>query len=168
VVSLRHSRGSWLVAALWLASARTAAGQSPPLASSRPYAPFISLQLDGGVARNFERGRWGLLGGGGAGVGLYNGDHVWDFTADVRGVRADQRAIAISGARTTVENGLGLHAGVIWDLDRRAPGMRVGLSLSLLNLEGAIIHDGGPTTHLSLFVRVPVGFLAYLARGGRR
>jgi hypothetical protein len=134
----------------------------------RGYAPFVALQLDGGGARDLERHRSGWLGAAAAGVGLYDGSHVWELTAGARGIRGDQRALTVSASRATVETGLGARAGALWDLDRRAAGFGGGVSFSVLNLEGDLVLDGNPTASLSLFVQVPVGLLAYLVLGGRR
>jgi hypothetical protein len=166
-LSYRRLAAVSLLAALAL-EARMAAGQRAIITPPRSYRPFVSLHLDGGGARNFERGRWGLLGAAAAGVGLYDGDRIWDFTAGVRGVRGDQRAVTLEAARATVESGFGYRATVIWDLDRRAAGVGAGLGLSLLKLEGDIVFDGKPTVYALLFVSVPVGFLAHIAFGGRR
>jgi hypothetical protein len=157
-----------LLAGASFSGARLAAGQVAVVSQERSYAPFASLHLDGGMARNFDRHRWGLLGGVAAGMGLYDGAHIWNFTAGVRGMRGDQRAVTISGARATVESGWGLSTAAIWDLDRKVPGIGAGVSLSLLTLEGDLVFDGTPTKYVSLFVSLPVGFLAYLVLGGRR
>jgi hypothetical protein len=136
--------------------------------AGRPYAKFVTLDLDGGVARSTEHSRWLLLGAASAGLGLYNGLRIWTFGAGIRGMRNDERAAIVTISRTGVESGLGLRWGGLWDLDRAAPGLSAGVSLSVLNLQGDILFDGARTCHLSLFVRIPVGFLAYLGLGGRR
>lgn len=136
--------------------------------ANRPYAPFVAVDLDGGVARSFETSRWLPLGAATAGLGLYDGGRVWTVAAGVRGLRGHQRAAIVTVSRTSAGSGIGLHAGALWDLGRAAPGASAGLSMSVFNLQGDLVFDGPRTSYLSLFVRVPVGFLAHLALGGRR
>jgi hypothetical protein len=131
-------------------------------------ARFVAVDLDGGVARSSETSRWLLLGAATAGLGLYDGVRILSFGAGIRGMRGDQRAVIATASRTSVGTGIGLHAGALWDLGRAAPGASAGLSLSVFNLQGDLLFDGPRTLYLSLFVRVPAGFLAYLALGGRR
>jgi hypothetical protein len=163
-----------IAAAVSLWATPRAAAQAPAFGlgmapdAGRPLAPFLSLDLDGGLARSSEHSRWLLLGAATAGLGLYNGLRVWTFNAGVRGMRNEGRAAVVAVSRTSVESGFGLHGGGLWDFGRAAPGVSAGLSLSLLNLQGDLLFDGARTCYLSLFVRVPVGFLAHLAFGGRR
>ena len=160
-----------LIVALTSTSAPTRATAqilAPGPDANRAYVPFVALDLDGGVARNFETSRWLLLGAATAGLGLYDGGRIWAMAAGVRGLRGDERAAIVTVSRTSVSSGIGLHAGGLWDLGRSAPGASAGLSLSVFNLQGDLVFDGARTSYLSLFVRVPVGFLTHLALGGRR
>jgi hypothetical protein len=136
--------------------------------STRPNAPFVALDLSGGVARNFEAPRWSLLGAATAGVGLYNGKRVLSFAAGVRGLRNDQRALVVTASHITLGSGVGMHGGALWDFSRDAPGASAGLSLALFNLQADLLFDDARTFYLSAFLRVPLGFLGYLALGGRR
>jgi len=131
-------------------------------------ARFVALDLDGGVARSSEVSRWLLLGAATAGLGLYDGVRILTFAAGIRGMRGDERAAIATVSRTSVGTGIGLHAGALWDLGRAAPGASAGFGLSVFNLQGDLLFDGARTCYLSLFVRIPAGFLAYLALGGRR
>ena len=145
-----------------------ATAQTLELAPKRAYTPFASVDLDGGAARSLETSRWLLLGAATAGLGLYDGSRIWSLSAGLRGVRGDERAALVTVSRSSVETGIGLHAGALWDLGRDAAGAAVGLSWSLLNLEGDLLFDGPRTRYVLLFIRVPVGFLTYIALGGRR
>ena len=145
-----------------------ATAQTVEMAPKRAYTPFASLDLDGGAARNLETSRWLLLGAATAGLGLYDGSRIWSLGAGIRGLRGDERAALVTVSRSSVETGIGLHAGALWDLGRSAPGAAAGLSFSLFNLEGDLLFDGPRTRYVLLFIRIPVGFLTYVALGGRR
>jgi hypothetical protein len=139
-----------------------------PVIPKRPYARFVSVNVDGGVARGWEPSRWSLMGAASAGLGLYDALHLWSFDAGIRGLRGDQRAVTAAVSRTSVESGLGVHAGPLWDLGRAVPGAAAGFNVSVVSLEGDVVFDSVRTRHLLLFVRIPAGFLAYLAFGGQR
>lgn len=150
------------------ASPAPAVAQTMELAPKRAYTSFASLDLDAGAARSLETSRWLLLGAATAGLGLYDGSRIWSVAAGLRGLRGEERAAIVTVSRSSVETGIGLHAGALWDLGRDAPGASAGLSFSLLDLEGDLLFDGSRTRYLLLFIRIPVGFLTYIALGGRR
>jgi hypothetical protein len=125
------------------------------------------LDLDAGAAWEAEGGRWRLLGAATAGIGFYNGSRIWGLGAGLRGVRGDERAVIATASRMSVESGIGLHASALWDVGRAAAGAAAGVSFSVLNLEGDLLLDDPRTKFVSLFVRIPAGFLTYLAFGGR-
>lgn len=132
-------------------------------AATRGDVAFPAFQIDGGIARDLERHRWVGLVGAAAGVGLYDGNRLWELTA---GAQVGRRMVTISLDRTTVQTGLGLHGTTLWDLDRRAPGVGVGVSFSLVEVQGSIVLEDRLAGYISIFLSVPVGFLVHLARGG--
>jgi hypothetical protein len=157
----------WLAALVVVAAiAHTSPARTEtfPLEASRPYAPFVALNLDAGLARNFTRDRFRWLGAAAAGVGLFNGSHVWDFTAGLRDTLRDRRELTVSVARQGVENGFGFHAEGLCGLAPVAAGVGAGLSFSILNAEAAMLFDHPRTKYLSLFLRVPVGMIVHAAR----
>jgi hypothetical protein len=133
-------------------------------AAARSDVAFPAFQIEGGIARDIERHRWVGLVGAAAGVGLYDGNRLWELTA---GAQVGRRVVTISLDRTSVQTGLGLHGTTLWDLDRRAPGLGVGVSFSLLEVQGSLVLDDPLAGYVSVFLRVPVGFLIHLGRGGR-
>lgn len=144
--------------------ANSARAESLPLEASRPYSPFVALNLDGGLARNFASERFRWLGAASAGLGYFNGSHVWDFTVGLRDGLHDRRELMFSVARQGVENGLGFHAEGLCGFAPVAAGVGAGLSFSILNAEAAMLFDDARTKYLSLFLRVPVGLIIHSAR----
>jgi hypothetical protein len=164
---------SWLALSSATVDARPAAAEGVPPPSPAATAPevargdvlFPAFRIEGGIARDLEGHRWQGLAGAAAGLGVYDGDRIWELTA---GAQAGRPAVTISVDRTTVQTGLGVHGTALWDLDRRAPGLGAGVSFSLLEVQGGVVLDDGVAGFVSLFVNLPVGFLIHLARGGRR
>jgi hypothetical protein len=144
-------------------SFRPAFAQSLPLEASRSYAWFIPLNLDGGLALNLDGARSRFLGAASAGVGIFNGSHVWECTAGLRDIFQDHREMAVALARSGVENGLGFHAEGLWGIAAAAAGAGAGLSFSIVNVEGSVLFDPHRTKYLSLFLRVPVGLMIHAA-----
>jgi len=147
-----------------IASSRPARAETFPLEGSRPYAHFVALNLDGGLARSFASNRFRWLGAAAAGLGLFNGSHVWDFTVGLRDMLHDRRELTVSVARQGVENGLGFHAEGLCGFVPVASGVGAGVSFSILNVEAAMLFDRARTKYLSLFLRVPVGLIIHTAR----
>src|SRR5580765_3604981 len=109
------------VAAL-AALARPAAAQTvggPPIGAlllpTHEYRPYPSLDIDGGGAYNFEAKKFRLVGTASAGVGFFDGEHILDFTAGVRGMLHDEVALVVEASRISVDNGLGMHGKFLWD-----------------------------------------------------
>lgn len=144
-----------------LGTARRVLAQTFPLETG-PYAPFVAVNLDGGLAlqSHGDGRRW--LGAAAAGLGLYNGNHVWEATVGLRAVIHDRRELSVALARMGIENGLGFHAEGIWSFSDTAAGAGAGLSFSVLNAEGMVLFDSNRTKCLLLFLRLPVGLMIHV------
>jgi hypothetical protein len=141
-----------------------ALAQSDPIEASRPYAPFTALNLDGGLAMQSAGTRLRWLGAAAAGLGFFNGSHVWEATAGLRDVFAGRRELTFALARLGIQNGIGFHAEGLWSFTSSAPGAGAGLSFSLLNVEGAVLFDSDRTRCLLFFLRLPVGLFIEAGR----
>jgi len=126
---------------------------------SRPYAPFVAGNLDGGLALESRDTQFRWLGAASAGLGLFNGNHVWEFTVGLRDILGERHELTLALARLGVENGLGFHAEGLWSFSDAAVGAGAGLSFSILNAEGVVLFDPSRTTCLLIFLRVPVGLI---------
>src|SRR5664279_1796708 len=88
--------------------ARAAYAQTFPLETG-PYAPFVAVNLDGGLAMQSHGDGLRWLGAAAAGLGLFNGNHVWEATLGLRDLVHDRHELTVALARLGIENGLGLH-----------------------------------------------------------
>ena len=143
---------------------RPVLAQPDPIEASRPYAPFVDLNLDGGLAMQSPGTRLHWLGAAAAGLGFFNGSHVWEVTAGLRDVIAGRRELTVALARLGIQNGLGFHAEGLWSFTNSAAGAGAGLSFSLLNAEGVLLFDSARTRSLLLFLRLPVGLIIEAGR----
>jgi hypothetical protein len=122
------------------------------------------MHVDAGAARSFARDRFGWLLAGAAGLGLYDGSHVWDFTLGLRKIERDPYQVTFSTSRTWVESGLGLHAQALWLPSPGTVGAGAGASFSLLEAQVAMLLDDSRTKYAALFVHVPVGLIVHHLR----
>lgn len=147
-----------------LGSTHAARAQSSLPIEGRPYAPYIALNLDAGLDLGSRDNRRHWLGAAAAGLGLFNGSHVWELTAGLRNIVNHRNDLTVALARMGVDNGLGIHAEGIWSLTDSAAGVGAGLSFSILNLEGVALADKQRTRQVSLFLRVPIGLIIHAGR----
>lgn len=153
---------SVLAVALWVSiHARVASAEAFPLATGPSYRPFFAVNLDGGVARNVDPGRFGWLAAGAAGLGFYDGNHVWDFTLGLRKIARDPYQVVLAASRIWVESGLGLHARTLWLPARGDWGAGAGVSFSIVGAEVATLFDGQRTKYAALYLHVPVGLILH-------
>lgn len=163
------ARGRWrLHAVAWvfalMGSPHPAFAQPLAMATTRPYSSFVELNVDAGLALEFHDSRRHWLGAAATGLGLFNGNHVWEFTVGLRDTFKESHELTFALARLGVESGLGLHAEGLWSFSDGAVGAGAGLSLSILNLEGVALFDASRTKQLLLFLRVPLGLIVHAMR----
>jgi hypothetical protein len=141
--------------------ARVASAEAFPLATGPAYRPFLAVNVEGGGARNIDADRFGWLAAGAAGLGFYDGNHVWDFTLGLRKVARDPYQVVLAAARIWVESGLSLHARSLWLPSHGDWGAGAGVGFSIIGAEAAVVFDEQRTKYAALYLHVPVGLILH-------
>jgi hypothetical protein len=131
-----------------------------------PYHPWPAIDIDGGGGYGSGGLHWTYLARASAGLHLINRQRFLSLTGGFEMLGSSHKAFGMRVELASITNGLGAGAGLTMST-RGDPGVNVGVSLSLLHVEGMFVFGNHPTNAIVAYLRIPLGMIAQ-ARWGRK
>ncbi len=127
------------------------------------WRPLFALNVDAGFSWDFREDRLLTTGGVGAGASMFDGEQLLSLTADIAGMLGHRMYAGLTLERINIRGGLGTSGSALYDLTNRAPGVAASISYNIVHLQGAAFFDDGVVPVLSVILRLPLGYIGYLA-----